>query len=86
MKKTSRLAVLPLFLASSVALLAQSVTLPQTSPKATVTQTIGISEVSVVYHRPSVGKREVWGALVPYGYNYFNFGTARQAPWRAGAN
>jgi len=62
------------------------ITLPEVSPKATVSQTIGITEVSVVYHRPSVNKREVWGKLVPYGYNYLNFGTSRKAPWRAGAN
>ncbi len=61
-------------------------TLPQESPKASVAQTIGVTEVSVVYHRPSVKQREVWGKLVPFGYNYLNFGTSRQAPWRAGAN
>jgi len=49
--------------------------LPEASPAATVSQTIGLTDVTVVYHRPSVGGRAIWGKLVPYG-----------EPWRAGAN
>jgi hypothetical protein len=56
------------------------------SPGATITQTIGISTVTVKYSRPSVRSREVWGALVPYGYNVQPFGAGNPAPWRAGAN
>lgn len=56
------------------------------SPAATVSQTIGISTVSVSYSRPSVKGREIWGALVPYGWNVQPFGLANSAPWRAGAN
>jgi len=63
------------------------VTLPRTpSPAATVVQTIGISTVTVKYSRPSVKGREIWGALVPYGWNVQGFGTGNSAPWRAGAN
>lgn len=63
------------------------VTLPRTpSPAATVTQTIGISTVSVNYSRPKVNGREVWGKLVPYGWNVDPFGLQNSAPWRAGAN
>ncbi|HSZ84588.1 MAG TPA: DUF2911 domain-containing protein [Puia sp.] len=63
------------------------INLPRTpSPGATVSQTIGISTVSVNYSRPSVKGREVWGALVPYGYNVQGFGSGNSAPWRAGAN
>jgi tetratricopeptide (TPR) repeat protein len=66
---------------------AQPVTLPRTpSPAASVSQTIGISTVTVSYSRPSVNGREIWGALVPYGWNVQSFGAAREAPWRAGAN
>jgi len=64
----------------------QNVTLPELSPKAVVSQTIGITDVNVVYHRPSVQKREIWGKLVPYGFNDLGFGTSKAAPWRAGAN
>jgi len=49
--------------------------LPEASPEATVEQTIGISSVKVVYHRPSINGRTIWGQLVPYN-----------EPWRAGAN
>ncbi|MEP6927908.1 MAG: DUF2911 domain-containing protein [Ginsengibacter sp.] len=63
------------------------ITSPRTpSPAAAVTQTIGISTVTVKYSRPSVKGREVWGALVPYGYNVQGFGAGNSAPWRAGAN
>jgi len=49
--------------------------LPRQSPGATVSQSVGVSEVTIRFHRPSVNSREVWGALVPYGQ-----------VWRAGAN
>jgi tetratricopeptide (TPR) repeat protein len=51
-----------------------------------VSQTIGISTVTVNYSRPSVKGREIWGKLVPYGWNVQPFGTGNSAPWRAGAN
>jgi tetratricopeptide (TPR) repeat protein len=88
MKMTPRFAALPLFLASTIALLAQNeaVTLPRQSPRAAVSQTIGITDVTVVYGRPSVNKREIWGKLEPWGYVYRGFGTSQKAPWRAGAN
>jgi TolA-binding protein len=56
------------------------------SPSASTTQTIGISTVTVKYSRPSVRGREVWGKLVPYGWNVQGFGLGNSAPWRAGAN
>jgi len=66
---------------------AQPVTTPRTpSPGASVTQTIGISTVTVNYSRPSVKGREVWGQLVPYGLNLQPGGNGIPAPWRAGAN
>jgi hypothetical protein len=71
----------------SITALSQGVTTPRTpSPAAMVTQTIGISTVSVNYSRPSVKGREVWGSLVPYGWNVQGFGAGNEAPWRAGAN
>ena len=48
---------------------------PKASQRAKVTQTIGLTEISITYDRPLVGKREVWGKLVPY-----------DSVWRAGAN
>jgi len=65
----------------------QQVTTPRVpSPAAMVSQTIGISTVTVNYSRPSVKGREVWGKLVPYGWNIQPFGAGNSAPWRAGAN
>ncbi|HEX6890566.1 MAG TPA: DUF2911 domain-containing protein [Chryseolinea sp.] len=66
---------------------AQGVTVPRTaSPAAKVSQTIGISTVTISYSRPSVKKREIWGNLVPYGWTVQSFGGQKEAPWRAGAN
>src|SRR5215471_2050374 len=62
--------------AASAATLAQTpLTLPQASPPATVSQTIGLTEIDITYHRPAVNGRKIWGGLVPYG-----------EVWRAGAN
>lgn len=88
MKKNFSLRFIPLLcvVLFSASAWAQVSTPREASPAAQVTQTIGISKVSVEYSRPSVKGREVWGALVPYGYNVQNFGSRKEAPWRAGAN
>jgi hypothetical protein len=49
--------------------------LPRQSQRAQISQRIGITDITISYHRPLVNDRKVWGALVPYG-----------AVWRAGAN
>jgi tetratricopeptide (TPR) repeat protein len=49
--------------------------LPPASPRATLTQAVGISTITIDYHRPAVNGRTIWGGLVPYGQ-----------VWRAGAN
>ncbi len=60
--------------------------LPRGSQMAKVSQRIGITDITIVYSRPSVNDREIWGQLVPYGMNNLGFGTAAESPWRAGAN
>jgi len=71
----------------SITAVGQGVTVPRTpSPAANVSQTVGISTVTVNYSRPSVKGREIWGKLVPYGWNVQGFGAGNSAPWRAGAN
>ncbi|MDQ8179224.1 DUF2911 domain-containing protein [Pelagicoccus sp. SDUM812005] len=66
---------------------AQMAILPQASPAASVTQTVGITEISVSYSRPSVNGRPIWGELVPYGLTNLGWtGEDEAAPWRAGAN
>jgi tetratricopeptide (TPR) repeat protein len=87
MKKvaTSIIAVALVVIYASVS--AQGVNVPRTpSPASKVSQTIGISTVTISYSRPSVKNREVWGKLVPYGWNVQSFGGGKEAPWRAGAN
>lgn len=54
---------------------AQQFALPRVSQKSTLTQTIGTTDLSIVYHRPGVKGRAIWGALVPF-----------DKPWRTGAN
>ena len=78
---------LVLFLFAAVTVKSQNITTPRTpSPAAAISQTIGISTAKVNYSRPSVKGREIWGALVPYGWNVQGFGAGNSAPWRAGAN
>ena len=56
--------------------------------KASVTEQIGITEVTISYNRPGVKKREdhIWGQLIPVGYTELGYGAKKPAPWRAGAN
>src|SRR5512140_2686978 len=48
---------------------------PFPSPKQNVTQTVGVTDISVSYSRPLVKGRKIWGELVPF-----------DKPWRTGAN
>ncbi|MDO5607288.1 MAG: DUF2911 domain-containing protein [Capnocytophaga sp.] len=48
---------------------------PDASPRSVVTQQVGLTDIEVVYSRPSVKGRTVFGDLVPYG-----------KLWRTGAN
>jgi len=73
------------YLASSNSAYAQ-LDLPAGSQKASVTQKVGLTYITIKYSRPSVKEREIWGKLVPYGMNNLGFGTAKESPWRAGAN
>jgi len=41
------------------------VRLPQASPQATLTHTVGVTDLTIVYHRPSVRGRMVWGDITP---------------------
>jgi hypothetical protein len=49
--------------------------IPRVSQSAKISQTIGLSDVSISYHRPGVKGRDVWGNVVKY-----------DEVWRAGAN
>ena len=69
------LLTIALLFSAATAYAQASLKMPEQSPAATVSQTVGITEITVVYHRPAVAGRTIWGQLVPFG-----------VPWRAGAN
>lgn len=48
---------------------------PRVSPGASLTQTVGLTDITLKYSRPGVKGRQIWGALVPY-----------DKVWRTGAN
>jgi hypothetical protein len=49
--------------------------LPRASQHALLTQRIGLTDITINYHRPLANGRQIWGKVVPYGQ-----------VWRAGAN
>ena len=51
------------------------VDLPRQSQHAVIEQRIGVTDITINYHRPLANGRKVFGGLEPYG-----------KPWRAGAN
>lgn len=61
------------------------------NPRATVSEEVGITSITIKYSRPDVNKREGKifgdGNPVTYGFSSGNFTTGKNnSPWRAGAN
>lgn len=56
--------------------------------RAVVSEQVGLTEVTITYHRPAVKGREgkIWGEVVHKGFVDQGFGNGKPAPWRAGAN
>ncbi|MCO5050711.1 MAG: DUF2911 domain-containing protein [Verrucomicrobiae bacterium] len=54
---------------------APKVDFPAPSPTSTLKQRVGLTDIEIVYSRPGVKDREIFGGLVPYG-----------KVWRTGAN
>ena len=83
MKSASKITfclILSLFFISTASNAFGQITYPRGSQGQNISQKIGDAEIKIVYHRPNVKGRKVWGsstdkALVPYG-----------KVWRAGAN
>ena len=48
---------------------------PQSSPKTTIHQSVGLTDIEIDYSRPSARGRAVFGNLIPFG-----------KVWRTGAN
>lgn len=75
-------AVLPLlltclfsFIYLSTSAQTQILQAPYQSPKSTINQTVGLTDIAVTYYRPAAKERAVWGELISYGNM-----------WRTGAN
>ena len=56
--------------------------------KASVSERVGITDVTIHYDRPAVKGREgkIWGQLIYVGFADLQFGSSKSSPWRAGAN
>ena len=56
--------------------------------KASISERIGLTDVTIHYDRPGVKGREgkIWGQLVHTGFIDQGFGSSKAAPWRAGSN
>ncbi len=70
-----RSCILALFSAPLLMAQAPALVLPSASPRAQISQRVGLTDIEVTYHRPAVKGRKVWGGLVPFGQ-----------VWRAGAD
>lgn len=82
MQRVRLLALLSVVVLTSSFTLSQTATsetlmlnLPRASQHALVSQRIGITDITINYHRPLTNGRQIWGKVVPYGQ-----------VWRAGAN
>src|ERR1700726_539189 len=54
---------------------ATELNLPRLSQRAQITQRVGLTDITIVYHAPLANGRELFGQIVPYGQ-----------VWRSGAN
>ena len=75
MRKTSGLSLTFLIATLMASTALAQVKTPRPSPQASLTQTVGLTDVTIKYSRPGVKGRTIWGDLVPYGQ-----------VWRTGAN
>lgn len=71
----SLMAAAGLFLADGVSAQNPRVEFPSPSPTCTLKQRVGLTDIEIVYSRPGVKDRTIFGGLVPYG-----------EVWRTGAN
>jgi hypothetical protein len=77
MKKLSVLSpvLMILFVFAGFISSAQQIRTPSSSPSSKVTQTVGLTDITINYSRPGVKDRVIFGDLVPFG-----------KIWRTGAN
>ena len=67
--------VLGAFLTSAALAQAPAIDIPAPSPTATLKQRVGLTDIEIVYARPGVKGRKIFGGLEPFG-----------SVWRVGAN
>jgi tetratricopeptide (TPR) repeat protein len=75
MKTLTKSIISAIFILAAAGFALAQVQLPRESNGAIVSQTVGDTKITVIYHRPNAKGRKVWGELVPYGQ-----------VWRMGAN
>jgi hypothetical protein len=64
-----------MLLAASLAAQTPKVDFPAASPACTLKQRVGLTDIEIIYSRPGVKNRTIFGGIVPYGQI-----------WRTGAN
>src|SRR4030095_10296854 len=78
-----------LFTVSGLAQVPYNAAVPNVyTKKSIVSEQVGLTQVTITYHRPAVNGREgkIWGGVVHKGFIDQGFGMGNPAPWRAGAN
>lgn len=75
MKKINYLLLAFTFLLATNIIAQPVITVPDASQKASVSQTIGITDITIAYNGPGVKGRTIWGGIVP-----------NDQVWRAGAD
>ncbi len=64
--------------------------IPRESQRQEVSQTVGDAKVSIVYHRPNVKARKIWGCtttdVIPIANNLYDCLVPYEQVWRTGAN
>ena len=89
MKKYPFLLAITLFTIHSLAQVPYNAAVPNGyTKKASVSEQVGLTQISITYHRPAVNGRDgkIWGGVVHKGFIDQGFGNRKPAPWRAGAN
>lgn len=87
MKKKMSWSMLAIIAIAAAVLFVYAQEKPRPSPHAVSMQRVGLTDITIDYHRPGVKGRTIWGDLVPYGLKEGNqYSNNKPFPWRAGAN
>ena len=67
---------------SSLSFAQDMVSTSRLSQRATITQRLGSTDITITYHSPNVQGRKIFGGIVPYDFIV----DGKEYPWRAGSN